>query len=347
MELAIARYRLLFKHPFGTAHGLRDGTDSVFVRLIEGDLVGYGEATLPPYLKETQESVIQELLSSEVKQFIESIDSSSHQKFPSELLLSGPSRAALSTAYYDLISKYLGIGINELLQVGSKPKRPKTMVTLGHSKQDEIASKLVELPASDLLKVKLGSDMDRSTLEALSTLDDRPFFLDANQGWTRVEQALELISLVGADRVRGIEQPFAKERWDLHHELKRRTDVPVFGDESIQGLDDLESAAEAFSGVNLKLMKCGGLDNALTMAKRAKELGLEVMLGSMSESSLGCGAMAALSGSAELLDLDGPWLIKNDPFQGLSMSNGSLQIAGGNGIGVDPRQGLELDWVKL
>jgi len=347
MELAIARYRLLFKHPFGTAHGLRDGTDSVFVRLNEREIVGYGEATLPPYLKETQMSVVHEISIAEVKQFINSLDHSVLRSFPSDLPLSGPSRSALSTAYYDLISKHLGIRINELLEVGSERSEAKTMVTMGHSKSDEVASKLIELPASDLLKVKLGSELDRSTLEALSTLDDRPFFLDANQGWTRVEQALELISLVGADRVRGIEQPFAKERWDLHRELKRRTDVPVFSDESIQDLDDLESAGEAFSGVNLKLMKCGGLDNALKMANRAKELGLEVMLGSMSESSLGCGAMAALSGCADLLDLDGPWLIKNDPFEGMSMNNGSLQIAGGSGIGVDPREGLELDWVKL
>ena len=220
------------------------------------------------------------------------------------------------------------------------------MVTLGHTDPSEIASKLKELPNSKLLKVKLGSHFDKAALEALLDLDDRPFFLDANQGWSSVEQALEAIALVGVSRVRGIEQPFPKDRWDLHRELKRRTEVPVFGDESIQDLADLEQAAEAFSGVNLKLMKCGGLDRALKMARRAKELGLEVMLGSMSESTLGCGAMAALNGRADLADLDGPWLIQNDPFQGLSMINGELKVSEGYGIGVRPRNGFDLDWTN-
>lgn len=221
------------------------------------------------------------------------------------------------------------------------------MVTLGQTELTKIESKLIELPSSDILKVKLGSNNDQPTLEAILVLDDRPLFLDANQGWNSVEQALEVIELVGAHRVRGIEQPFAKDRWDLHGDLKRRTEVPVYGDESIQDLTDLERATDAFDGVNLKLMKCGGLDNALTMAKRAKDLGLEVMLGSMSESSLGCGAMAALSGCADLLDLDGPWLIKNDPFQGLSMMDGKLLIDEGAGIGVSPRAGFDLYWTEL
>jgi len=347
MELAIARYRLLFKHPFGTAHGLRDGTDSVFVRLAEEDHVGYGEATLPPYLPETQDSVIQEFSSVEVNKFLRGTECSEQRTFPSHLTLTGPSRAALSTAYYDLLSKHLDIDIKDLLEVDHGKSRPQSMVTLGHTMPREIASKLIELPSSDLLKVKLGSKSDGSTLETLSALDDRPLFLDANQGWNSVEQALEMISLVGEARVRGIEQPFAKDRRDLHGELKHRTKVPVFGDESIQDLADLERATEAFDGVNLKLMKCGGLDKALAMAKRAKELGLEVMLGSMSESSLGCGAMAALSGCADLLDLDGPWLIQNDPFRGLSMINGNLRIAEGSGIGINPRVGIKLDWREL
>lgn len=346
MELAIARYRLLFKHPFGTAHGLRDGTDSVFVRLADGDQVGFGEATLPPYLNETQDTVIQEIRSNSLNVFISEANCSNRLPFPDDLALSSPARASLTTAYYDLIAKQLSIGISEILEVGRCRSRPETMVTLGHTDPSEIASKLKELPNSKLLKVKLGSHFDKAALEALLDLDDRPFFLDANQGWSSVEQALEAIALVGVSRVRGIEQPFPKDRWDLHRELKRRTEVPVFGDESIQDLADLEQAAEAFSGVNLKLMKCGGLDRALKMARRAKELGLEVMLGSMSESTLGCGAMAALNGCADLADLDGPWLIQNDPFQGLSMINGELKVSEGYGIGVRPRNGFDLDWTN-
>ncbi|HRH70886.1 MAG TPA: enolase C-terminal domain-like protein [Flavobacteriales bacterium] len=221
------------------------------------------------------------------------------------------------------------------------------MVTLGHSKLGEIALKLTELPQMAVLKVKLGSADDEGTLESVKSLDDRPLFLDANQGWTSVGQAMKAIAVAGEDRVLGLEQPFAKERWDLHAELRRSTRIPVYGDESIQGLADLERAPEAFDGVNLKLVKCGGLDRAMVMAERAAELGLKVMLGSMSESSLGCGAMVHLAGMAELVDLDGPWLVRNDPFCGLGLSDGRFTLDGSVGVGVRPRSGHALDWIPI
>ena len=143
-----------------------------------------------------------------------------------------------------------------------------------------------------------------------------------------MDQALAAIEVVGVERVVGLEQPFAKDRWELHKELANECPITVYGDESIQGLDDLERAPEAFGGVNLKLMKCGGLDVAEAMAERARELGLKVMLGSMSESTLGCGAMASLQHVADLADLDGPWLISNDPFEGLEMHQGRLVMDG-------------------
>jgi len=221
------------------------------------------------------------------------------------------------------------------------------MVTLGHSLLNHISLKLSEMPRSSCLKVKLGSLADKATLKAVKELDQRPLFLDANQGWTSVVQALDAIAIAGEGDVVGLEQPFAKERWDLHAELRNVTAVPIYGDESIQGVADLERATEAFDGVNLKLMKCGGLDSAAAMAKRARELGLKVMLGSMSESSLGCGAMAQLAGSADLLDLDGPWLIKNDPFQGLRMEDGRLLIEGTTGVGIELRSGAQLNWIHI
>jgi len=341
MELSLARYRLLFIHPFGTAHGLRDGTDTVFVRLTHGCITGYGEATLPPYLEITQQSVFEEL-----KDF--NLDHLQYLENGVEPGLSAPARAALSTAYYDLMSKDLGRSASSLI-VGlpNTGCDAPTMVTLGHSLLNHISLKLSEMPRSSCLKVKLGSLADKATLKAVKELDQRPLFLDANQGWTSVVQALDAIAIAGEGDVVGLEQPFAKERWDLHAELRNVTAVPIYGDESIQGVADLERATEAFDGVNLKLMKCGGLDSAAAMAKRARELGLKVMLGSMSESSLGCGAMAQLAGSADLLDLDGPWLIKNDPFQGLRMEDGRLLIEGITGVGIELRSGAQLNWIHI
>ncbi len=342
MELSTARYRLLFKHPFGTAHGLRDGTDSVFVRLEENGVVGFGEATLPPYLAETQQSVLDELRDIDLAEYLDSLGLNETR---SAQVLSAPTRAALSTAYYDLTSRKKGIPISilagGLTQVPSS--RGRVMMTLGHSRLDEIPSKIRELPGSDVLKVKLGSRNDAEILNAVLQADTRPLFLDANQGWIRIEQALEAIELVG-NRLVGLEQPFAKDRFDLHRELSKADVEHLFADESIQDAGDMERVAQSFTGINIKLMKCGGLDRAIELIERARSLGLGVMLGSMSESSLGCGAMAQLCGYADLIDLDGPWLIANDPFVGLKLEGGRMALEGSTGVGVVPSSTTLFDW---
>jgi L-Ala-D/L-Glu epimerase len=172
--------------------------------------------------------------------------------------------------------------------------------------------------------------------------DHRPLLIDANQGWHSVDQAMDILEAVEMGRLAGIEQPFPKDRWDLHRELKSRIEAPLFGDESIQGIEELERAPEAFTGVNIKLMKCGGMDVAIGMSIRARELGLKVMFGSMSESSLGCAAMAQLQDHADVLDLDGPWLLANDPFTGLRMGPGRMTVEDRFGCGVSLE--AELDW---
>lgn len=346
MELAIARYRLKFHHPFGTAHGLRDGTDSVFVRLRSGGVEGYGEATLPPYIPYTQYVVVENIASVWMKYG----SNTTEEEILGALLaeLCPPARAAFQMAHIDLKYRIMDASVGSHGPNNIRLSEPaQCMVTLGHSNIDDIALKLSELPRSGVLKVKLGAPNDLDVLRAVNKLDDRRLFLDANQGWTEVAQAEQAVLVVGLRNVVGLEQPFAKDRWDLHAELRRRLDIPVYGDESIQGLQELERAPEAFDGVNLKLMKCGGLDVAADMAKRAQELGLKVMLGSMSESSLGCAAMASLAGTADLLDLDGPWLISNDPFQGLGMEDGKLVVEGSAGIGVHLRAGAELEFIPI
>lgn len=255
--------------------------------------------------------------------------------------LSAPARAAIHLAHKMLLNSILEYGNESLTRNDIGCPSASCMMTLGQTEVHLIERKLRDLPESPILKVKLGAANDHAFLRAVCDADDRKLFLDANQGWSSVDQALDAIEVAGAQRVVGVEQPFGKERWDLHRALKDACLVPVYGDESIQGPDDLERAPEAFGGVNLKLMKCGGLDVAERMAERARELGLKVMLGSMSESSLGCGAMATLQDRAELVDLDGPWLISNDPFEGLEMREGKLMVAGLQGIRLKVPSRLE------
>lgn len=343
MRLSLAPYRLLFKEPFGTAHGLRDGTDSVFVRLEHEGVVGYGEATLPPYVKETPELVIRSLREPGLVRSLEDLSAIS-PALPEwfDRVGSTAGRTALSTAYYDLVFKLLKSSVSSHFQ---GTVRPKAMITLGHGDPANYAARIARLPAGfRVLKIKLGTPHDLAILQAVLAADDRPLLLDANQGWTRPEQALEALVMAGPGRVVGIEQPFHAEDTANHLKLSRLTDVPVIADESVQDAADLERHGDAFGGVNIKLMKCGGLDRALALADRARALGKVVMLGSMSESSLGCAAMFSLAGHAELLDLDGPWLLKNDPFTGLTVRDGSMTVERPTGFGVSMAQVDQLPW---
>ncbi|MDQ3101938.1 MAG: hypothetical protein M3R08_11170 [Bacteroidota bacterium] len=337
MFLSIAPYRLLFKGSFGTAHGARDGTDSVFVRLERNGRTGFGEATMPPYLQETQSSVIDALRHVDLQKLenhgLKDLDD-----------LPPCARAALSTAYYDLISKEKGRSIESLLELPVIDHRePISLITLGLTECDKIPEKLDQLPPFNGLKVKLDGNADLERLEMIMRSDQRLLLIDANQAWTKLEQALDVIDLIGSERLIGLEQPFPLERLELQEELIRQTNIPIYADESIKNLQDLDRLAGSFSGVNLKLMKCGGLDIAGAMAKRAHELGLNVMLGSMSESSLGCGAMFQLAPIADVLDLDGPWLIGNDPFEGLILEGGELRMRD-RSKAFDQRDDSTLSW---
>lgn len=347
ITLSIARYRLLFCEPFGTAHGLRKGTDSVFVRLERDGLLGHGEATLPPYVNETQASVVQLLGSPELKNVLiregvglaELLDSDPWRASPG-------ARAAVQCAYNELLIK----GSNAIHSSDPDDRRiARCMVTLGSGEPAAYASRIAALPAGfPVLKVKLGGPFDLAILREVCDHDERPLLLDANQGWRSVDQALLALDAAGAGRVIALEQPFPKDRWDLHAALGKRTKALVIADESIQGPDDLERAPGVFGGVNLKLMKCGGLDVARSMAERARELGMQVMLGSMSESSLGCAAMLSLAGLADLLDLDGPWLLSNDPFEGMELCEGQLRTTvTGAGYGVQERMPRLLEWYPI
>lgn len=346
LRLSYCRYRLLFKHPFGTAHGLRDGTDSVFIRAEEDGVSGSGEATLPPYLSEDPDSVLQRLSAFDrsgpwtVRSAMERLSASP------DLFAGAPAaRAALHTALLDLGLK-LHYYSNDQWNTYRDLKQCITLMTVGSGALADVPAKLADTREAAAVKVKLGGADDRVVLEAVKALDDRMLFLDANQGLRSVAEALQRIEWAGAERVIGIEQPFAKDRTDLHQALKDATAVPVYGDESLQDLAELKARAVAFDGVNVKLMKCGGLDRAAAMISRARGAGLKVMLGSMSESSLGCTAMAALAGQADVVDLDGPWLLRNDPFQGITMgAGGRLERPQGPGLGHVPI--ASLPWIPF
>ena len=335
LRISYCPYRLLFKRPFVTSHGERDGTDSLFIHVRVDGISGFGEVTLPPYVQEDVNGSLHALrrIAGQGGWALEGL-LAALDRFP-DLKARPALRAGLQMALVDASSKRLLVPVHQL--VGADAPKPGLMLmTLGICPLDEVAERLRELPETGALKLKVGDDAGLARLQLVMTSTSACILLDGNQGLRSVQEAAEMVRWVGSDRLLGFEQPFAATDRERSAALARETGCVVYADEAIQGLDDLEAGSAAFNGVNLKLMKCGGLDKAADMARVASHQGKMIMLGSMSESSLGCTAMAQLSGCAGLLDLDGPWLLRNDPWAGLSLSEGQLMMPAGPGLGVEP-----------
>lgn len=349
MRLSYAPYRLRFKRPLALAHGTRDGTDALFLRIEHQGRTGYGEVTLPPYLGIAPKAVLKELQGL-VEEGVESLLlkslSTSHGSDP--VGISAPLRAGLNMAFNDLMAKRKGVSMNHWIDAAEKPQGGQTPVnvfTLTSSDLNDMSGTLSKIPEGIGLKLKVGSADNVPLVEAVAAAYDGPVLLDGNQGCPSVDHVLKLVGILGEQRVLGIEQPFAPGGVDLHADLASRTRVAVIADEAVRGPKDLEAAAKVYGGVNIKLIKCGGLDRAGWMIRRARELGMQVMLGCMSESSLGCAAIACLGPGADILDLDGPWLLANDPFAGIRWEQGAMVIQDAPGIGVDLI--AQLDWIPI
>jgi L-alanine-DL-glutamate epimerase-like enolase superfamily enzyme len=201
-----------------------------------------------------------------------------------------------------------------------------------------MAKQIADYP---VIKLKLGSDDadgggDEARVSAVrAARPDARLVVDANAGWT-VDQALHHLRWLEKYTIELIEQPLAKDQHAAMGEVQRGTSIPVVADESVQTMDDVEKlAAAGVKGINLKLMKVGGLTPGLAILKRAREHGMKVMLGCMIETSLGITAMAHLASLADWLDLDAPLLITNDPFDGVQFDrNARISVPDRPGIGA-------------
>ena len=340
LHLTVRPYHLRYHRPFATAHGSRTGTDAVFLQLVRNGVKGYGEAALPPYLQEGADRVravleavspagLDEVLA--VPEALAWIDRATAG--------SKGARSALVMAYYDLTANEIGCSVESMVKVEAGPSA-RAMATLGMMPAEQVPEALRSLPKVGVLKVKVDAAQGEVLLKAAREHWSGAFFLDGNQGLGSVDQALRLLDMLEGREVLGFEQPFPVDRPELHRFLGERSGITVFADEAVQDAGDLDAVAGAYGGVNVKGLKCGGLDRALELARAARSRGLKVQLGCMSESSLGCAALLPLNALADLADLDGPWLIANDPFSGLEVRNGAYQATGDQGFGVQLARSL-------
>ncbi len=327
MKLTCYPYQLQFKHPFKIAHGLRTHTPVVFVKLEHDGCKAWGEATLPPYLPETQQTVVAFL-----QLFSAGLQGAEPESWAAKLEETAggnyAARAALDMALWQLQAQLQQTPLTTLLGV-SPQQFPLCTYTIGVSDPYGMQQKIEEAMAAGfaLFKLKLNGENDALKVEQFRSLSTLPFAVDMNQGWANRVEVVEFINTTLQQHgCLLVEQPLHKDALGLMKQVKTQAQLPLYADESCQTLEDVERMRDCFDGINVKLMKCGGLTNALRMIRRARELGLKVLVGCMSESSVGCSAAAALTPLADYADLDGPYLIANDPFTGMKVEEGRIKL---------------------
>ncbi len=327
------RHRIVelhLRHTFRLARGATDSRRNLLVEVEHDGLVGFGEAA--PITRYDQDA---ESAARAVDEMAGRLGDPRHfESAATRAAVPGQpaAAAAVDMALYDLAGKRLGVPVYELL--GLDPKAtPLTSFTIGMDSPEVVAAKVREAGDFEVLKVKMGSDDDRAVLEAVRDVTDRPLWVDANEGWT-LEGARERLEWLAKIGVKLVEQPLPAEKLDEARELRRFSPLPIFADESLHVAADIPRLAEAFDGINVKLMKCGGLSEALRMIHTARAHGLKVMLGCMVETSLAITAAAHLSPLVDYADLDGNLLIVDDPFVGVRIEGGRLILPDGPGLGV-------------
>ena len=335
MKLSYYPYELQLQHTFTVSSYSRTTTPDVQVEIAYQGFTGYGEASMPPYLGQSVDSVTSFLQKVDLEQFadpfclediLEYVDSLS----PGD----SAAKAAVDIALHDLVGKLLGAPWYRIW--GYNPgKAPSTTFTIGIDTPEVVREKTLECADKfNILKVKVGTASDKEMIETIRTVTDLPIAVDANQGWSDRFKALDMIYWLRDHGVVMVEQPLSVSRIDDLAWLRERSPLPVFGDESVQGLADVQRAVGVFDGINIKLMKCGGLRAAHKMVDLARGLGLKVMLGCMTETSCAVSAAAQLSPAVDFADLDGNLLISNDLFDGVGLAEGKLVLPDRPGIGV-------------
>lgn len=334
MQIRFYPYELKLKDEFTISVSSRRTTPAVMVEVEHYGLISYGEASLPPYLIENQSSVIDFLNRVDLNSFNDPLNIDSMLDYVDNLAERNyAAKASIDIALYDLLGKVSGKSLNQYLGITIRDDI-HTSYTIGISNLTELNQKINNASEYKYLKVKLGSDNDREIISTIRGITDKPLLVDVNQGWSDKFFALDMISWLAEQNVILIEQPLPKKNIDDAVWLSEKSPLPIIADEAIQTSKELNQIKGAYSGVNIKLMKAGGIREAYKMILKAKALNLKIMLGCMTETSCAITAASHLSPMADWVDLDGAELISNDLFSGMKIVDGAIRIPKEPGLGV-------------
>lgn len=341
IKLSWTPYDLQLKHTFTISGFSRKTTPVVLTRIEYDGLIGYGEASLPPYLGETQASVIEFLRKVDLSAFSDPTHLDEILHYVDHIAENNTAaKAAIDIALHDLAGQIFGAPWHTIWGL-DKYKVPNTTFTIGIDTEEVVRQKTREaMNDFNILKIKVGGEHDKRMIEAIRSVTDLPMAVDANQGWKDKHEALDMIHWLKERRIVMIEQPMPKHDYENIAWLTEKSPLPIFADESLQRLQDIEKMKGVFSGINIKLMKCTGMREAWKMRNLAQALGMKIMMGCMTETSCAISAASQLSARLDFADLDGALLISNDCFDGATLEHGKIIAKDLPGIGVKPTQRL-------
>jgi L-alanine-DL-glutamate epimerase-like enolase superfamily enzyme len=332
--LSFLPYDLKLRHTFTLANSSRKNTPAMLTRLEIDGVVGYGEASMPPYLGESIETATRFLSSLDLNQFHDPFQIDSILQYVDSIMRGNTAaKASVDIALHDLVGKLMKQPWYKIW--GFDPSNtPNTSFTIGIDTPEVVRQKVAEAAPYKILKVKMGLASDREMIETIRSVTNKPICVDVNQGWTDRVKALEMIYWLKENGVVLVEQPMPKTAIDDMAWLTQNSPLPTVADESVQRLPDVIKAYGVYNGINIKLMKCTGMREAHQMVTLAQSLGMKVMIGCMTETSCAISAAAQLSPKADWADIDGNLLITNDPYAGMQIKDGKITLNDDSGIGI-------------
>ena len=333
MKLILREYNLTLKHTFTISRKSTDFQPSLIVELQDGSFSGFGEATSNPYYKTTVSMMMNDL--EKIRSMIENITNETPEAFWAQihpfLKQNMFALCALDIAYNDLYARKKGKKLYELWNYNID-KNPLTDYTIGIASIEKMVAKMKELPWP-IYKIKLGTKEDIAIVKELRKHTNAIFRIDANCSWSvkeTINNAVELKKL----GVEFLEQPMKADNWEGHKEVFKHSVLPIIADESCIIEEDVAKCHNHFHGVNVKLVKCGGLTPGRRMIEEAKKIGLKTMVGCMTESTVGISAIAHLLPQLDYVDMDGALLLDEDIATGVTIDFGKISYSELNGTGV-------------
>lgn len=334
MKLSFKPYELQLKHTFTLATSSRTTTPVMLVEIEHDGYIGYGEASMPPYLGESHETVGRFLKKVDLSRFndplcmdeiLQYIDNIEHGNTAA--------KASVDIALHDLAGKMIACSWHKKWGLNAE-KTPYTSFTIGIDTPELVIQKTKEASDFKMLKVKLGRDNDTQLIETIRSVSKVPICVDVNQGWEDRYKALDMIEWLKEQNVVFVEQPMPEKQIDDMAWLTAHSPLPTIADEAFQRIADISKLKGAYSGINIKLMKSTGMHEAKKMIDVARKLDMKVMIGCMTETSCAISAAAQLSPLCDWADLDGALLITNDVFEGMKVVDGKITLNDLPGIGV-------------